>query len=179
MIDVFLPHLATDAVFLMLPFLWAVRNKKPVKEAFGIRRISLKKAVVYSAAIFTALLAAAFIAGTVIEAADLNDTALVAETLKEMATLSPLLLPYLVIVRVFSEEVLFRAFLVERVGIIPSTLLFAAVHAGYNSVAEVLGAFVLGLVLAVAYSRTRNIMPVFAAHAGFNMVMIIGSGAFI
>lgn len=71
-----------------------------------------------------------------------------------------------------SEELLFRGFLARRFGVVLSSLVFAVVHAGYNSLYEIAAAFLIGAVLAVYFTRTKNIVPCIIAHAIFNFVSI-------
>ncbi|MEM4272488.1 MAG: CPBP family intramembrane glutamic endopeptidase [Candidatus Bilamarchaeaceae archaeon] len=72
-----------------------------------------------------------------------------------------------------SEELFFRAFLVPRAGILPSTILFAATHFAYGSVSELAGAFFLGLVLAIAYDFLKDPLPCIIAHALFNLLAVV------
>ncbi|GLZ46118.1 hypothetical protein Acsp06_23030 [Actinomycetospora sp. NBRC 106375] len=82
------------------------------------------------------------------------------------------------------EELLFRGLgygVLRRVGRVVATLLTAAIFAlahGLNVVFA--AAFVLGVVNAVLYERTRSIWPSAAAHATFNLisfvlVLVVGS----
>jgi len=75
---------------------------------------------------------------------------------------------YLFIVRVFLEEWFFRGFLVKRIGVILSSLVFAAGHLAYGSIVEVVGAFVLGMVLAYYFKRTGNLWINIVAHLLYN-----------
>lgn len=68
-----------------------------------------------------------------------------------------------------SEELFFRAFLVPHAGVLVSSILFALTHFAYGSVAEFVGAFFLGLVLAAAYARLKDPLPGMVAHALFNL----------
>jgi len=75
---------------------------------------------------------------------------------------------YLFVIRVFLEEWFFRGFLVNRVGVIISSILFACGHILYGSVTEIIGAFVLGVVLARFYQKTGSIWITFSAHLLYN-----------
>lgn len=110
------------------------------------------------------------------------DTSPVVEVLKESsrfmlvlaATLGPV-----------SEEFFFRGFLQKRLGIIfggflhehldiaVTSLLFALLHAGIGSFAEVAGAFTAAAVIGYYLKRTGNIYACFLAHAALNTLSII------
>jgi len=71
---------------------------------------------------------------------------------------------YLFVIRVFVEEFFFRGFLVKKIGVFLSALLFAIAHLGYSSIVEFVGAFILGLVLGYYFKKTDNIYPNIIAH---------------
>ncbi|MBU0590651.1 MAG: type II CAAX endopeptidase family protein [Candidatus Micrarchaeota archaeon] len=83
------------------------------------------------------------------------------------------LLIFAVLVAPITEELFFRAFLVPRVGIIFSSLLFGVLHASYGSVVEIIGAGVIGMVLAVVFKDSKSITPCIAIHMLYNLVSII------
>ncbi len=179
MIDLFLYNVIIDIAFISVPVLWALKKKKSIINALGINKIKPKNIAVYFVASFIALIAATFVAGSLIEFLGFNDTELVVTALEQIITSSPFFLAYLFTVRVFAEEVFFRAFLVEKTGILVSTVLFTLVHIGYGSIGELIGVFILGFILAFIYSRTKNIIPLFLAHMLYNLVVLIESGVFM
>jgi membrane protease YdiL (CAAX protease family) len=69
-----------------------------------------------------------------------------------------------------AEEILFRGFLLSRVGIVVSSLLFAFAHYYYGSYTEVLAAFTAGFVFAILFKRSKSIVPSIFAHAAFNFM---------
>ena len=103
----------------------------------------------------------------------INDFQGVETVLKQLLALSPLILIYLFVVRVFLEEWFFRAFLVPRTGVIISSVLFGLLHFGYNSTGEIIGAIVLGAVLALSYNQHKKIMPNFIAHLLYNLIVVL------
>ncbi len=67
------------------------------------------------------------------------------------------------------EEILFRGFLVPRIGIAASSAIFAAVHyISYFSISEVIAAFLFGLVSGYVFKRTRSLYPSVIGHALVN-----------
>lgn len=71
-----------------------------------------------------------------------------------------------------AEEVLFRGFLLPRVGVLVSALLFALAHFYYGSLIEFAASFTAGVVF--AFLRNRNsLLPCIFAHATFNFISVI------
>jgi membrane protease YdiL (CAAX protease family) len=72
-----------------------------------------------------------------------------------------------------AEELFFRAFLIPRFGVLGSTVLFTLAHYSYGSATELIGAFTIGLALALLFLKTRSIASVITAHIVFNLISII------
>jgi membrane protease YdiL (CAAX protease family) len=71
------------------------------------------------------------------------------------------------------EEILFRGFLVPRVGIIISALVFAALHVGYLSASEFIAAFIFGLMAGYVFKKTKALYPSILAHMLVNFVTVM------
>ncbi len=72
----------------------------------------------------------------------------------------------------FTEEILFRGFLVPRIGIIPAALLFAILHSGYASIAEFVAALVFGLLAGYVFKKTGSLYSSVLAHALVNFLTV-------
>jgi membrane protease YdiL (CAAX protease family) len=72
-----------------------------------------------------------------------------------------------------NEEIAFRGFLVNRIGIVASALIFAILHAGYSSIAEGLGAFIFGLLAGYVFKKTKSLYPSLIAHIIVNLLAVI------
>jgi membrane protease YdiL (CAAX protease family) len=79
----------------------------------------------------------------------------------------------IVTVILFVEEFFFRAFLIKRIGMFWSTIIFAAAHISYGSVAEVIGVFALGLILAYWYKKNNSLAQNYLAHVLYDLVAIL------
>jgi len=102
-----------------------------------------------------------------------NDLNKVNETVKTIIEVSPFLMVYYLVVRVFAEEVFFRGFLVKKIGIFGSSVIFGLAHFAYGSVIEVIGAFAAGLFLAYYFKKNDNLIPVILGHMAFNAIGLI------
>jgi len=71
-----------------------------------------------------------------------------------------------------AEEIMFRGLLTKKVGIWASSFLFAISHAGYGSLTEMVGAFVLGAILAKQFIKTNNIWNVIITHLLYNLIVV-------
>lgn len=168
----FLQILILDAVFILIPVAANIARKKPVAASLGIKSNGLKKDILQGALVFATISAAALFAVFILSAFGLNDLAHVGAAFKATLAQTPLLLAYLAIVRPFSEEVFFRGFLTPFGGIWLQALLFAAFHAAYGSVVEVIGTFILGVLLGWYFIRNKSLMPNILAHWAYNLLSI-------
>jgi membrane protease YdiL (CAAX protease family) len=145
----------------------------PALERLGLRRVAIKEFAKHTVLLLAALVAVGIVLSKLFHALNMNDLASVTDSIETIAGQAPLLLAYFLSVRVFSEEVFFRGLLVDRIGVLPSTCLFALAHVFYYSFAEVVGAFFLGLILALWFKKTRSLLPVVAAHTLYNLFAIL------
>lgn len=76
------------------------------------------------------------------------------------------------VIEPINEEIVFRGFLVPRLGIIPSALLFGFAHYTYNSTfgIEVIAALIFGLISGYIYKKTGSIYPGIVAHILVNSI---------
>ncbi len=87
--------------------------------------------------------------------------------------INPLLMILYLFILAFAEEFFFRLFLTTYSGIWISSLIFALLHFSYNSFFEIIGAFILGLILAKTWKKTNNFYVVWIAHFLQNLLVII------
>ncbi len=73
-----------------------------------------------------------------------------------------------------NEEILFRGFLVPRIGVVLSAVIFAVPHLlTYSSVAELIASFAFGLIAGYALKKTRSLYPSIIAHMLVNMLTVL------
>ncbi len=170
-----------DALLLGVPAAWIWREKKfnlqitkkkilAVAEELGFKREHWKETLKKTLILFVFLLYTAFIVGSILFIAGANDTFLVRETVQELL-LSPLTIVYILVVRVSAEEIFFRGFLTQKIGVLWSSALFAIAHYSYGSIAEIIGAFLLGILLAAYFQRSKSLLPNILAHTLYNLAV--------
>lgn len=71
---------------------------------------------------------------------------------------------FTVFIAPLNEEIFFRGFLVSRFGIILPSALFAFLHWDYNSITELLAAFIFALLASYAFKKTKSLYPSLVAH---------------
>ncbi len=71
-----------------------------------------------------------------------------------------------------TEELFFRGLLVPRTGVLASALLFGLLHFAYGSIVEVMGAFLIGLVLGATFKFSKSVTPCMLAHMVYNAISI-------
>ncbi len=74
-----------------------------------------------------------------------------------------------------NEEIMFRGFLVPRLGIIISAVLFAIPHYVYGSTyeIEVIAAFIFGLLAGYIYKKTGSLYASIVAHMLVNIIAVL------
>ncbi|MEM4366672.1 MAG: type II CAAX endopeptidase family protein [Candidatus Anstonellales archaeon] len=71
-----------------------------------------------------------------------------------------------------TEEIFFRRLMLEKIGLILSSILFTFFHISYGSIVELSGAFTLALVLGILAER-KGIAPCIVAHMLYNLSSVI------
>lgn len=75
------------------------------------------------------------------------------------------------------EELFFRGIIQTITGPFVSSLLFGLFHAGYDSLIQILGSFLAGLVLARARMVNGSIYPGIGGHLLYNLVIVFAWGS--
>ncbi|HIH23007.1 TPA: CPBP family intramembrane metalloprotease [Candidatus Micrarchaeota archaeon] len=158
----------TTLFFIAAYFVWE-KNWKTTKQKLGLDG-KWKEKIAYGIAGFVVLLVVGMLMSLVAQQFGTTDASKISGKLQD--------LPLYIIIFSFvfapiSEELFFRGFLTTKFGIMASSIVFAASHLMYGSYFEIIGAFVLGLALAMMYKHSKSILPVIIMHALFNATSII------
>ncbi len=70
------------------------------------------------------------------------------------------------------EELFFRGILQTIIGPFISSFIFGLFHAGYDSIIQILGSFLAGLVLARARGVNGSVYPGIGGHLLYNLVIV-------
>ncbi len=83
---------------------------------------------------------------------------------------------FIAVIEPINEEIMFRGFLVPRIGIIPSAVIFGLAHYSYMSTfgVEMIGALIFGLITGYVFKKTKSIYPGIVAHILVNTIAVIG-----
>lgn len=131
-----------------------------------------KKEILGGIALFGALLIGFYILSIIINVSGFNDLELVEEVIKSSLSENMPLFILSIFLFVFAEELFFRAFLVKKIGLLLSTIIFTFAHIGYGSMAEIFGVFFLGLILAYWYTKKNSLFQNFLGHLLYNLLTI-------
>ncbi len=123
--------------------------------------------------LFLLLFSAFIILSIILQAAGINDLHKVDDIVGQNIAQDTPYFMFSIIIVVLIEEFFFRAFLQKAAGIIPSTILFALAHYTYGSIAEIIGVFALGLILAYWYKKHNSLMQNYMGHFLYNAAAII------
>jgi membrane protease YdiL (CAAX protease family) len=137
---------------------------------------SLKTTAIYTVIGLIAMFVLLFLLGILSLVFGFNDQYKISD---KIAGLPWYVLLLAVVIAPFTEELFFRAFLIPWLGkfagkfaIILSSILFSISHVTYGSVVEILGVFVVGLVLGTVFVRSKSITPCIAIHLIYNLFSI-------
>lgn len=160
-----------------------MKNKSIEKELFP-KSQGLKKEVIGSLALAGALIIGFFALIMIMsiteqittslsgEKIEINDLEKVSEIVMNNFFSNPQSFLIILVIVVFIEEFFFRAFLTTKIGIIPSTIFFTIAHYGYGSIAEIIGVFFLGLILAYWFKKNKSIIQNYFGHLLYNIFAI-------
>jgi uncharacterized protein len=74
-----------------------------------------------------------------------------------------------------AEEIFFRGFLQKIFGVYLSALAFGLSHFLYGSIAELIGAMVLGLAIGLFVKRQKALFPAIIAHILYNAISVFSA----
>ena len=170
-----------DIVFYGLPVLFLVLQQKrkagkvSLKQALndlGFQNFEFRSFLKNTLVLLAVLLAINFALGLLASLLPNNDLGKVDTAVRQLFATAPILLIYLLTLRVIGEEIFFRGFLDKYTGPVLSSALFALGHVGFGSWVEMAGAFILGLVLALSYRKNKTLYPNLAAHLLYNGILV-------
>ncbi len=156
------------AVALLLPYLEGHRGKE------YLQRLSLrmpsKQTLTHGVLLFAGAFALLIVENVILSFLGLADTQNVAAVIRRQPALSLVLA---VTLAPLAEELFFRGYAQKIIGVVLASLLFAALHWGYGSVAEVAAALSASLLWGWYVRKHGDLGPVVLAHAAFNAYSLL------
>jgi membrane protease YdiL (CAAX protease family) len=185
--SVFYVSLSFAAAALLLASWHKGKGKALAYLGLSFRRNELPRLALYGVLLAVGCVSLTWLVSGILFAFGMLDTAPVLDKV------SLLPLPVLILAFTLSpigEEMIFRGFLFRytessfgpkhskgNIAWISSALLtslvFAVLHFGYGSVAEISVAFVMGTVLCASVKKTGSLIPAIIAHAIFNLLSVV------
>ncbi len=161
--------------FPLVVFAYMLAKGKSLKEIIfelGLSRKAFhRKALYYGLATFIALI---FLEFGISAFQALTHIALPTNVALEFNGMPLYFFVFAVVVAPIDEEILFRGFMVPRIGIILSALIFGFLHyLSYASVSEFVAAFVFGLIAGYALKKTKSLYSTILPHILINLIGMI------
>jgi len=103
----------------------------------------------------------------------INDLPDLSTSLAKEFLIAQILYSCFLLISAIAEEFFFRAYLTSYLGIWLATIVFALLHFSYGSYFEIIGAFILGLILAIVWKKKKNFYIVAIAHFLQNLYAIL------
>lgn len=174
-------NLRTAFLFVAFPIFWYVYvEKKEFKKSInllGIKKIENKHIFptmyrsVFYAIIITLIVELVILSFRLV---GIDDSTKVVEIITKLPSY---MLVFPLIVAPIYEEIMFRGFLNKKLGNIISSVLFAFAHISYQSTVQLIGAFIIGLILCEIFKRSDNIVEPMITHAFYNLISLYLVGA--
>ncbi len=180
----YLLYVATLLALSISVFLYMVTyrsvpvNGLPKRLGFGLRQLSFKN-LELGVMIFAVVLCLELVVGLLSALTNVQ----INTNVGQVFTGAPLwFFVFTALIEPINEEIFFRGFLVPRIGVLPSAIVFGLAHYSYNSTfgIEVIAAFIFGLLSGYIYKRTNSLYPGMLAHVLVNSLAalsILGLGS--
>jgi membrane protease YdiL (CAAX protease family) len=162
---------------LVLPLFWLRVIKKytwkQIRTELFPKYQGAKKEIIGSFALFSALFLGFILITGFVDLIGVNDLDKVSQSLTDSTSNGATEFVITLVIVLFLEEFFFRAFLLKRMGMVPSNLVFTLLHIGYGSTAELIGVFVLGMILAYWYKRNNSLLQNYLGHLLYDFFAIL------
>lgn len=166
-------QLLIDFTLIVLPFIFYKTEKKEPFKELGLYSRGFKEDALNTLKLFAALIVITVAISIAASFLNANDLDKVYDSVNHLKTTNMWLLGYLLVAGVIAEEIFFRGFLAKKTGAVVSSIVFGALHASYGSGVEIVGAMMLGYVLAKAFEKNKNLFPNIVAHFLYNLTVVL------
>ncbi len=171
------PPIIQSILILLAPGGLLLLEKTPPKKipgALGVEKKNLLQQLFSGVKLFLLVFAALLAEMLLLNLLGAGDAQKVVDIIRKLDAATLLAVVFIAPV---GEELLFRGYLQKKfgslsknglLGVLLASALFAALHAGFGSVSELLGAFTAALLLGEFVRKNRVILPAIVAHALVN-----------
>ncbi len=166
-----LKAIALSIVILLVPFiLLKLERKNNYRKELFLTKIDFGKTIIQALQLFAIAFIILLVEGLLLSQVGAADNGIVAKVIYRQDFITLLMA---VTIGPIGEELLFRGYLLKKIGVPLQALLFGALHYGYGSVSEIVAALAVGLVLGYYVQKKNNIYAPILAHALYNLFSII------
>jgi len=163
--------LTPSLIFISLTFYLLGKNKKTqIMEKLGFNHNDWLNTIFWVFIGLISIFITTIFLNVLLHSLGINDSELVANKILQF---SPAIIPIAIFIGPVAEELFFRGYLQNKIGLIFSTLTFAVLHFSYGSISELIGVLGIGLVLGLSYKYSNNNIYVpMIAHILYNTLAI-------
>ncbi|WGI17075.1 type II CAAX endopeptidase family protein [Methanonatronarchaeum sp. AMET-Sl] len=158
--------------FVLIPILWVkFINQGNYKKYLGLHKEKLTKNILLGIVFAAISLIIAFLLSEIL----INFLGIEEQNvlLEEIVGFGPIMALIISLSAGISEEIFFRGYLQTRIGLIPAAALFALVHASYGVIIQIIGPFIMGLLIGYLYLKTNSVIGPIVAHTLYNLVVLL------
>ncbi|NUN11241.1 CPBP family intramembrane metalloprotease [Candidatus Micrarchaeota archaeon] len=153
-------------IFLLLFFEKTSLKQVPRKLGF----VYNKNTLFNSLKLFLYLLIALFLVNAILAFLGLSDEGKIIDFIKTKSILTLLIA---ITLSPIVEEMLFRGYLVPRIGVVFSSLVFGGLHYAYGSTTQIIGTIIAGIILGLNYRKNKDLTSCIIAHALYNATSLM------
>lgn len=160
--------------FVLIPILWVryINNGK-YKKYLGLTTEKLTKNILLGIGLtILTLIISLLISQALITFFGIEEQNVL---LEEIVGFGPLIALLISLSAGISEEIFFRGFLQTRIGLVPAAALFAIVHASYGVIIQIIGPFIMGLLIGYLYYKTNSVVGPIVAHTLYNLTVLLSA----
>ncbi len=165
--------IAASLIFISAPIYYFGMlglGESAIKANLGFVKSGIGKGILLGLGAYLFAIGISLVLGIALALAGVSDSQKIAD---KVAAFPLEVLVFAIIITPVAEEIFFRGFLQQKIGLIPSAMIFAAAHIAYFSVSEIAGALAIGLLLGVIFKYSKSIYAVIIAHALYNLTSIL------
>lgn len=157
-------------LFFVLIGIGKVKGVRALLVKLGFKEVNLRKNIIISVLFLAVLFGVSMAVELVMYSLGFGQDANIVSNVLSKTDLAPLLV--IIVVAPFVEEIFFRGYLQRKTNLWFASFIFAYFHIIYGSLTELIGAFLLGLILGKEYEYTGDLFAPTFSHFFYNLVIV-------